>query len=166
MYVFLIWVGIKPVILSTVWIISTHWWANELFLLIELTVLLCSDLAGSSTPCQHARFMSECVQNTTLPVYSPKQEATLPDQQAWHTGQLTSDLSFHLSRRATLQLILWLLQGHRGHSWHSSTVLCWAQRASTHQQPPFTQEISVKTNTRYVWLCMRGNMWKYISVII
>lgn len=89
----------------------------------------------------------------TLPVYSLKREATLPDQQAWHTGQLTFDLSFHLSRKATPQPILWLLQGRWGHSWHSSTVLCWAMRASTHQHYPFTQEISVKPNGLYSRVC-------------
>lgn len=106
----------------------------------------------------------------TLPVYSPKREATLPDQQAWHTGQLTFDPSFHLSRRATLQPILWLLRGRRGHSWHSSTVLCWAVRASTHQHHPFTQEISVKPNGLYsracvnvcVWMCL----WECVDVCL
>lgn len=82
----------------------------------------------------------------TLPLYSLKREATLPDQQAWHTGQLTSDPSFHLSHRATPEPILQLLQGRSGHSWHSSTVLCWAWRASSHQQHAFTQEISVRPN--------------------
>lgn len=47
------------------------------------------------------------------------------------------------------QPVLQLLQGHRGHSWHSSTALCWAMRASTHQHRPFTQEIRVGPHTLY-----------------
>lgn len=62
--------------------------------------------------------------------------------------------SFHLSRRVTPRPVLRLLGGgRRGHSWHSSTVLCWAMRASTRQRRPLTQEISVKPNGLYGCVC-------------
>lgn len=108
------------------------------------------------------------VQNRTHPVYSLKGETTLPDQQAWHAGQLTSNPPPipPESQADPCSPVLQLLWGCQGHSWHSSTVLCWATRASTHQHHPLAKEIGVKLNGLHGSECWCVCVWNLFVVNI